>query len=100
MLHRRIPRAILQRDKHGFDAPIGEWLRGPLAEMTSELLGDGRLRERGIFDDREVGRLWEDHRAGLADHRHRLWQLVMLELWFRQFVDRAPAARTRYAEAI
>ena len=22
-----------------------------------------------------------------SDHRHRLWSLVMLELWFRQFVD-------------
>ena len=29
---------------------------------------------------------------GRADHRHRLWQLVMLELWFRQFVDRARRA--------
>jgi hypothetical protein len=24
----------------------------------------------------------------------------MLELWFRQFIDRAPAERRRYAEAI
>ena len=28
-----------------------------------------------------------------ADHRHRLWSLVMLELWFRQFVDGARHAR-------
>jgi hypothetical protein len=53
-----------------------------------------------LFDDAEVTRLWREHRAGRADHRHRLWQLVMLELWFRQFVDRAPAAQPRYAEAI
>ena len=25
--------------------------------------------------------------SGRADHRHRLWQLMMLELWFRQFID-------------
>ena len=31
--------------------------------------------------------------SGRADHRHRLWQLIMLELWFRQFVDRAAARR-------
>jgi asparagine synthase (glutamine-hydrolysing) len=100
VLDRRIPRAILERGKQGFDAPIGEWLRGPLAAMTSELLSDGRLHDRGIFDNREVGRLWQEHRTGRADHRHRLWQLVMLELWFRHFVDRAPSARARYAEAI
>ena len=78
------------RGKRGFEAPIGEWLRGPLSGMTTELLCDGRLKNRGIFDDRHVARLWDDHRVGRADHRHRLWQLVMLELWFRQFVDRTP----------
>jgi asparagine synthase (glutamine-hydrolysing) len=99
-LDRKIPREILERGKQGFEAPIGEWLRGPLAPMTEELLSDGRLRDRGVFNDREVSRLWTDHRDGRADHRHRLWQLVMLELWFRQFIDRAPAARATYAEAI
>jgi asparagine synthase (glutamine-hydrolysing) len=99
-LDRKIPREILERGKHGFEAPIGEWLRGPLAAMTGDLLCDGRLRDRGLFNDREVARLWTEHRDGRADHRHRLWQLVMLELWFRQFVDRAPAVEPRYAEAI
>ena len=99
-LARKVPRAILERGKRGFEAPIGEWLRGPLAPMADSLLGDGRLRDRGVFNDREVARLWREHRDGRADHRHRLWQLIMLELWFRQFIDRAPAQRVRYAEAM
>ncbi len=100
VLDRRVPRSILERGKRGFEAPIGEWLRGPLAPMVDALLGDGRLRARGLFNDREISRLWTEHRERRADHRHRLWQLVMLELWFRQFVDRAAAARPRFAEAI
>ena len=47
----------------GFAAPIGDWLRGPLAPMANELLLDGRLRDRGIFNDREVARLWHEHRS-------------------------------------
>jgi asparagine synthase (glutamine-hydrolysing) len=85
-----VPAAILERKKQGFDAPIADWLRGPLAPMTSSLLLDSRSRSRGIFDAREVSRLWDEHRMRRADHRHRLWQLVMLELWFRQFVDGSP----------
>jgi asparagine synthase (glutamine-hydrolysing) len=100
VLQRRIPSDILERRKHGFDAPIGHWLRGPLVPMADALLTDGRLDSRGVFDSREVARLWHDHRDGRADHQHRLWQLMMLELWFRQFIDRAPAARAQYAEAI
>jgi asparagine synthase (glutamine-hydrolysing) len=92
VLDRRVPRTIIDRPKRGFAAPIGQWLRGPLAGLTSELLLDGRLRDRGIFEPREVARIWDEHRSGRADHPHRLWQLVMLELWFRQFVDGAHAA--------
>jgi asparagine synthase (glutamine-hydrolysing) len=95
LLERRIPKSIVDRPKHGFEAPIGRWLRGPLAPMVHELLTDGRLRDRGIFDDRTVARLWCEHRDGTADHRHRLWSLVMLELWFRQFVDHSAAASRR-----
>ena len=91
LLERRVPKAIVERPKHGFEAPVGEWLRGPLAPIVTDLLLDGRLRERGIFEERAVADLWREHRTGARDHRHRLWSLVMLELWFRQFMDR-PAA--------
>jgi asparagine synthase (glutamine-hydrolysing) len=77
LLERRIPKSIVDRPKQGFAAPIGEWLRGPLAPMVDSLLLDRRMRDRGVFE----------HRDGSRDHRHRLWSLVMLELWFRQFVD-------------
>jgi asparagine synthase (glutamine-hydrolysing) len=101
LLERRIPRAIVDRPKHGFEAPIGAWLRGPLAPMVDSLLLDGRLRDRGIFDDRAVEGIWRQHQEGRQDHRHRLWSLVMLELWFRRFLDgqTAPATATKPGEA-
>jgi asparagine synthase (glutamine-hydrolysing) len=91
LLERRVPRQIVERGKRGFEAPIGEWLRGALKPMAHDLLTSGRLASRGLFDQREVDRLWHEHRTGAADHRHRLWQLVMLELWFRQCADVPPA---------
>src|SRR5205823_1566281 len=72
--------------------------RGPLASMTADLLFDGRLRSRGLFEPAAVARMWQEHRARRRDHRERLWTLVMLELWFREFVDRA-AVRGRRASA-
>jgi asparagine synthase (glutamine-hydrolysing) len=101
LLERRVPQAIVDRPKHGFEAPTGEWLRGPLAPMVNALLLDGRLRSRGVFEEAEVARLWQEHRSGTHDHRHRLWSLVMLELWFRQFVDGAGArcSRPRHLQA-
>jgi asparagine synthase (glutamine-hydrolysing) len=97
LLARRVPKAIVDRPKHGFAAPIGAWLRGPLAPMVDDVLEDGRLRARGIFDHRAVAALWREHRTGLRDHRHRLWSLVMLELWFRRFAD-GPTRRPSFEE--
>jgi asparagine synthase (glutamine-hydrolysing) len=92
VLDRHVPRPLVEGPKHGFTAPVGEWLRGPLKEMGAGLLLDGRLDDRGLFHRPGVERLWNEHQSGRKDHRHRLWSLLMLELWFRQFADDARRA--------
>ncbi len=87
-LEGRVPKHIIDRPKQGFAAPTAEWLRGPLAPMAADLLLGHTFRARGIFSPPAVGRLWREHQSREHDHRHRLWSLLMLELWFRQFVDR------------
>jgi asparagine synthase (glutamine-hydrolysing) len=87
LLEPRVPPAIVERGKHGFELPRGEWLRGPLAPMARDLLFDGRMTQRGIFERRAVESLWHEHAERRGEHADRLWTLVMLELWFRQFID-------------
>jgi asparagine synthase (glutamine-hydrolysing) len=94
LLERSVPASIVNRPKHGFEAPIGGWLKTALAPMARDLFFDGRMRSRGVFDVARVERLWTEHQAGTRDHRHRLWSLLMLELWFRQFVDGSAARRS------
>jgi asparagine synthase (glutamine-hydrolysing) len=91
LLQRRLPQSILDRPKQGFSAPIGQWLAGPLRTLGHELLFDGRLTSRGIFREESVRSVWEAHASGRADHSQRLWSLLMLELWFREYVDTAGA---------
>ncbi len=92
LLERSVPKSIVDRPKHGFEAPIGDWLRTALAPMAGDLFFDGRMRDRGVFNTSTVERIWKEHQSGSRDHRHRLWSLLMLELWFRQFAD-GPVAR-------
>jgi asparagine synthase (glutamine-hydrolysing) len=89
LLQRRLPQSILERRKQGFAAPIGKWLSGPLQGLGRDLLLDGRLQSRGLFNDAAVRQVWEAHASGRANHSHRLWSLLMLELWFREYVDGA-----------
>jgi asparagine synthase (glutamine-hydrolysing) len=84
-----LPRDLLYRPKMGFGVPIDAWFRGPLGELARDALLDGPARTRGLFQPDEVRRLLDEHRAGRARHHYRLWALLMLELWFRAWIDGA-----------
>jgi hypothetical protein len=63
------------------------WLRSALRTMVPSLLLGERFDGRGIVSRPALRTLWEEHRLGRRDHSLRLWSLLMLELWFREFID-------------
>jgi asparagine synthase (glutamine-hydrolysing) len=89
-----VPAPVIGRFKKGFNLPLGRWLRGELAGMARDLLTDDTARTRGLFDVAHVRRLLDEHRAGV-EHGERLWNLTVLELWLRTFVDGAPSVHAR-----
>lgn len=97
LLERRVPASVVNRRKQGFEAPIGEWLKGPLKLMVEDLFFDGRMQQRGVVATTAVERIWREHVTATRDHRHRLWSLVMLELWFRQCAEGVMAKRAEVA---
>jgi asparagine synthase (glutamine-hydrolysing) len=82
-----LPPQVAGRGKTGFGVPISRWFRGELRELAGDTLLGERARARGQLRPAAVERLLADHAAGRADHGHRLWCLLMLELWQRSHVD-------------
>jgi len=80
-LYRRVPRALVDRPKHGFEPPIGRWLREGLRDWADALLDPDRLKERGIVDPQIVARCWRAHRSGRRSWAQQLWPVLMLEDW-------------------
>ena len=79
-----LPASILGRGKMGFGVPLTEWLRGGLRPMLEDAMAT--LGKRGLLDDAAIRRLMTEHLSGAADHRDRLWLLLVLELWHRRFL--------------
>ena len=63
-----------------------------MREAFGDVLGSRAARQRGYFDYRFVDRILDEHLSGKRDHSLRLWQLLVLELWLRQYVDAAAIA--------
>ena len=84
---RLLPPEILSKRKTGFGAPVARWFRGELAPLLESSLLDDRAAKRGLLDPSAVRRIVDEHRAGRRDWSPRLWTLLVLELWFREFID-------------
>ncbi len=80
-----LPTEIWRRRKHGFAAPVGKWLAGPLSEDWKAIVcGPNSLTAR-ITASGFAESLLTDQRTGAQDHTHRMFSLLMLELWWRHF---------------
>jgi asparagine synthase (glutamine-hydrolysing) len=82
-----LPRPVLTRRKHGFMIPLGRWLRTDLRPVMDELLTPDRVRARGLLVPAAVETLKREHLEGRRGHAHRLFTLMVTELWMREYLD-------------
>ena len=82
-----LPAELLRRPKMGFSCPIDHWLRNQLKELAYDTLLSPTASGRGLFRPDHVRRLLDEHCNMTRDHHRRLWPLLMLEMWFRTWVD-------------
>ena len=87
MLRDVLPTAVLKRPKMGFCVPLARWFRQELREMAHDVLLAPRALQRGYFEPQAIAKLLDAHCRGEADHAKYLWDLLMLELWQRTFID-------------
>jgi asparagine synthase (glutamine-hydrolysing) len=79
-----LPERILHRkDKMGFPVPLHLWARGKSQEFMKDTLLSSHCRSRGIMDVASVEKLLD----GELPFGRKIWGLLNLELWYRQFID-------------
>ena len=82
LLHRYVPRQLVERPKAGFSIPLDRWLRGPLRNWAESLLAERRIREEGFFEAQPVREKWTEHLSGKRAWQHQLWGVLMFQSWF------------------
>jgi asparagine synthase (glutamine-hydrolysing) len=85
-----VPDSVLDKRKQGFSVPMANWLRGDLRGVAHDILLDAGTRARGYFRQDQVRRMLDSHMERRTDEAPRIWALIVLELWHRELVDRAP----------
>ncbi|MDH3216514.1 MAG: asparagine synthase C-terminal domain-containing protein [Candidatus Krumholzibacteria bacterium] len=82
-----LPDDVIYRPKTGFGAPLRKWIQQDLGSLLDDVLSERSVKNRGIFDHREVSQLIQKNRSGAIDGAYTIFALVCIELWCRRFVD-------------
>jgi asparagine synthase (glutamine-hydrolysing) len=87
-----LPREIVYRPKASFSAPLRAWVRNDLQEVINDVLVGGQLVGSGMIRADALRRLIQDDRDGREDYSKQVWQLLSLELWYRNVRSNGVAA--------
>ena len=83
-----LPHEISYRKKKGFPVPLDSWIKGGMRESAKEILLDQRSFSRGVFNLDEVEKLLNEEQNLKYDFwGKKIWMLMNVELWFREFID-------------
>jgi len=83
-----LPNEVVDRPKLGFKVPLDDWFRGGLRDMTFDLLTGPSSFVGTTFDQAVVDKLLKAHASGDRNEQPRIWTLLSLEVWHREFIRR------------
>ena len=84
-LNNLLPRRIMYRKKQGFGLPIEMWFRKDLKNYAHDILLSDKALSRGLFQKKGIENLLRVHETTGISNAHRIWALITLELWFREY---------------
>jgi len=82
-----LPDEIIYRRKEGFSIPIKNWLKSDLKDLMLEYLSERRVKESGYFNYGFVKRMIDEHLNSKQNHAHRLWPLILFQIWREKFLN-------------
>jgi asparagine synthase (glutamine-hydrolysing) len=85
LMREKLPPAILQRPKQGFDIPTHDWLRGALRPLLLETVTRGAVESTGLLHWAPVAQVMDDHLQRRANYGYHLWGLLMVFLWIKRW---------------
>jgi asparagine synthase (glutamine-hydrolysing) len=85
LMRGKLPDAILNRKKTGFDIPTHDWFRGSLRGLLEDALSDGAVAWTTLFHEPAIRATIRDHMERRINAGYHLWGLLTLFLWMKRW---------------
>ena len=88
VVHKYIPKELMERPKRPFIAPLMVWFRDDLKEQLRYYLNEESLAKSGVFDHKPIVRLRDEYLAGKKVNYQKLWQVLIFQLWYDRWMEK------------
>jgi asparagine synthase (glutamine-hydrolysing) len=88
VVHRHIPKELMERPKRPFIAPLMVWFRDDLKEQLRYYLSQECLRKTGVFNAAPIIELRDQYLAGRKVNYQKLWQVLIFQLWYNRWMEK------------
>jgi asparagine synthase (glutamine-hydrolysing) len=86
IVHKYVPKEIMERPKSGFAIPIVDWLKNELKILIEDLLSDSALQHHSFFNLTEVKKLYKDFCNGKEQNYVKIWHLIIFQMWYKKWM--------------
>jgi asparagine synthase (glutamine-hydrolysing) len=95
-----LPDIARTKRKIGFQLPLSDWFMGGFNDFAREAWRSSGASQLGLLDPAGVERMFDEHRAGSADHGRMLYAIAMFSCWWSQQRHAAKPAPARRKAAL
>ena len=88
VVHRYIPKELMERPKRPFIAPLMVWFREDLKEQLKYYLSERALSKTNMFDHEPIIRLRDQYLQGRKVNYQKLWQVLVFQLWYDRWIEK------------
>jgi asparagine synthase (glutamine-hydrolysing) len=87
ILHKYVPRDLIDRPKQGFSVPLNRWLKTALKPLVLRSLDPGRVKRTNLLSPVHVKNTVDRFMAGDRISAKRIWNLLQFQLWHDRWLS-------------
>ena len=87
IVHKYIPKKMMDRPKMGFGIPIADWLQNDLKPFVNKYLDENFIEKQNIFNNSEIQRIKKSFYQGKSERAEKIWYLLMFQMWYDKWIN-------------
>lgn len=87
IVHKYLPKEMMDRKKMGFGIPIATWLQTDLKPFVDKYFDDAFITKQNIFNNAEVQRVKKSFYQGKIERAEKIWFLLMFQMWYDKWMN-------------